>query len=98
PATPPPAPEPTLMERLGDYWWVVIGAGLLVLIGAMAAFIRRRRENADDESFDALSPMAFDSVAERPARALAPSGKGRVDAFLVEGEDDAGLVKTNLDE
>jgi pilus assembly protein FimV len=105
PATPPPAPEPTLSERLGQYWWVVIALGLLVLVGAMVAFIRRRRAEAeDDDSLDSLSGLTFEPPSERPARALAPSpkpgkgGGGRAEAFLVEGEDDAGLMKTNLEE
>lgn len=100
PATPPAAPEPTLSERLGEYWWVVIALGLLVLVVAMVAFIRRRRAEAEEDSFDTLSGLTFEPPAERPARALAPSpkGGGRAEAFLVEGEDDAGLVKTNLEE
>jgi len=104
PATPPPAPAPTLSERLGEYWWVVIALGLLVLVGAMVAFIRRRRAEADDDdSLDSLSGLTFEPPSERPARALAPSpksprGGGRPEAFLVEGEDDAGLIKTNLEE
>ena len=100
PATPPPAPEPTLSERLGEYWWVVIALGLLVLVVAMAAFIRRRRAEAEEDSIDSLSGLTFEPPSERPARALAPSparGGGRADQFLVEGEDDDGLVKTNLD-
>ncbi|HEY0939569.1 MAG TPA: FimV/HubP family polar landmark protein [Steroidobacter sp.] len=98
PATPPPAPEPTLMERLNEYWWLVIALGLAVVIGAMAVFIRRRRESEED-ALDDLSTLNFEPPSARPARALAPSSKGgRADAFLVEGEDDAGLVKTNLDE
>src|SRR5690606_40004752 len=90
---------PTLMERLNEYWWLVIALGLAVVVGAMAVFIRRRRESEED-AFDELSSLNFEPPAERPARALAPSNKGggRADAFLVEGEDDAGLVKTNLDE
>lgn len=98
-ATTPVAPEPTLAERLGEYWWLLIALGVLVVVGAMAAFIRRRREN-DGDDLDSLSPMSFDAPSDRHATALAPSGKGRdrADAFLVEGEDDAGLVKTNLDE
>lgn len=97
--TPPAAPEPTLMERLNDYWWLLIALGLAVVVGAMAVFIRRRRESEED-SLDALSsPLNFEPPSERPARALAPSSKGgRADAFLVEGEDDDGLVKTNLDD
>jgi pilus assembly protein FimV len=93
---PPVAPEPTLAERLRDYWWALVALGLAV-VGALF-FIRRRRE-AEEDSLDSLnSPLAFDPPSERPARALAPSSKGgRADAFLVEGEDDAGLVKTNLD-
>lgn len=100
PATTPPAPEPTLSERLGQYWWVVIALGLLVLVGAMVAFIRRRRAEAEDDSFDTLSGLTFEPPSERPARALAPSpkGGGRAEAFLVEGEDDAGLIKTNLED
>jgi pilus assembly protein FimV len=102
PAAPPVAPEPTLSERLGEYWWVVIALGLLVLIGAMVAFIRRRRAEADaeDDSLDSLSGLTFEPPSERPARALAPSpkGGGRAEAFLVEGEDDAGLMKTNLED
>jgi pilus assembly protein FimV len=99
PVTTPAAPEPSLSERLGDYWWLLIALGVLVVVGAMAAFIRRRRESSDD-SFDSLSPMSFDPPSERRATALSPSGKNRdrADAFLVEGEDDAGLVKTNLDD
>lgn len=97
PATAPPAPEPTLMERLNEYWWLLIALGLAVVVGAMAVFIRRRRESEED-ALDDLSSLNFDPPAERPAHALAPSSKGRADAFLVEGEDDAGLVKTNLDE
>lgn len=96
-ATQAPALEPTLSERLKDYWWALVALGLLLVVGL--AFLRRRRESEDD-SLDSLSmPMDFEPPSERPARALAPSGKGgRADAFLVEGEDDAGLVKTNLDE
>lgn len=97
--TPPvaTAPEPTLVERITEYWWLVVALGLAVVVGVL--FMRRRRDS-DDDSLDSLSaPMAFDPPSERPARALAPSNKGgRADAFLVEGEDDAGLVKTNLDE
>jgi pilus assembly protein FimV len=99
-ATPEAAPEPTLAERIREYWWLLIAAGLAVVVGAMVAFIRRRRESEDEDSFDSLSSsLNFEPPSERPARALAPSGKGgRADAFLVEGEDDAGLVKTNLDD
>lgn len=91
-----PAAEPSLVERITEYWWAVVALGLAVVVGVL--FMRRRRE-AEDDSFDSLnSPLAFDPPSERPARALAPSSKGgRADAFLVEGEDDAGLVKTNLD-
>lgn len=102
PAATPPPPERTLSERLGDYSWAVIGLGLLVLIGALVAFIRRRRADAQDQeadSIDSLSGLTFEPPAARPARALAPSPKGgRAEAFLVEGEDDAGMIKTNLED
>lgn len=95
--TAPAAPEPSLVDRLTEYWWAVVGLGLALVVGVL--FMRRRRES-DDDSLDSLSsPLNFEPPSERPARALAPSNKGgRADAFLVEGEDDAGLVKTNLDE
>lgn len=91
------APEPTLAERIGDYWWALVALGV-ALVGGL--FFMRRRREAEEDSLDSFdSPLAFDPPSERPARALAPSSKGgRADAFLVEGEDDAGLVKTNLDE
>lgn len=97
PSAAPAAPEPSLVDRITDYWWAVVALGLAVVVGVL--FMRRRRE-AEEDSFDSLnSPLAFDPPSERPARALAPSSKGgRADAFLVEGEDDAGLVKTNLDD
>ncbi|WP_116812251.1 type IV pilus assembly protein FimV, partial [Steroidobacter cummioxidans] len=96
PAAAPVEPEQTLVERITDYWWAVVAAGLALLLGVL--FMRRRRE-AEDDSLDSFNTqLAFDPPSERPARALAPSSKGgRADAFLVEGEDDAGLVKTNLD-
>ncbi|HWK49081.1 MAG TPA: FimV/HubP family polar landmark protein, partial [Steroidobacter sp.] len=96
PPAAPAAPEPTLVERITDYWWAVVALGLAVVLGVL--FMRRRRE-AEDDSLDSFNTqLAFDPPSERPARALAPSSKGgRADAFLVEGEDDAGLVKTNLD-
>ncbi|GFE90730.1 FimV/HubP family polar landmark protein [Steroidobacter agaridevorans] len=95
---PPAAPEPTLAERIREYSWALIALGMAVILGVL--FFMRRRREADEESLDSLdSPLAFEPPSERPARALAPSNKGgRADAFLVEGEDDAGLVKTNLDE
>ena len=98
-AVAPEAAEPSLADRLGQYWWVVIALGLLVVIGAMVAFIRRRRESDSEDSFDSLEPMSFEPPPGRRATALAPSGRGRdrAESFLVEGEDDAGLVKTNLD-
>jgi pilus assembly protein FimV len=100
PRAPAPAPtdaEPSLVDRITEYWWAVVGLGLALVVGVL--FMRRRRES-DDDSLDSLSsPLNFEPPSERPARALAPSNKGgRADAFLVEGEDDAGLVKTNLDE
>lgn len=96
PPAAPVAPEPSLIESITDYWWAVVGLGLAVVLGVL--FMRRRRESEDDSLDSLSSPLNFEPPSERPARALAPSNKGgRADAFLVEGEDDAGLVKTNLD-
>jgi pilus assembly protein FimV len=96
--TPPVAPEPSLLDRIGDFWWVLVGLGLLVVVGLLLAFIRRRREEEEEASLDALAPMSFDPpIVARRSPALAPSpakGRDRADAFLVEGED----TQADLDE
>src|SRR5690606_12064582 len=45
-ATPAEPPAPSLLERLGEYWWALIVLGLVVVAGAVMGVLRRRR--ADD--------------------------------------------------
>jgi pilus assembly protein FimV len=73
----PPAPRattaaeepagPSLAERLGQFWWVLVVLGLLALV---FVFVRRRR--GDSSSLDALdTPAPVDY--EPPARRSTPS-------------------------
>jgi pilus assembly protein FimV len=77
------------MERIGDFWWVPVVAGLLLVIGLILAFLRRRREEAADVSIDAFPQMSFEPRGDRAERVTPTVTKGRDrDTFLVEGEDD----------
>jgi pilus assembly protein FimV len=89
PAVEEPA-GPSLMERIGDFWWVPVVLGLLVVIGLVLAFIRRRREEAS-ESLDSLSTLNFEPRVAAPAAAataVAGRGRDRAGSFLVEDEDE----------
>jgi len=57
-----PAPEPTLLERLREYWWAVL-ALLLAALG-VAAWLRRRRESAPTED------LLEETLARPPQRDL----------------------------
>jgi pilus assembly protein FimV len=57
----PAANQPSFLERIPDFWWVPIVAALFVfLIGALAAYMRRRR--AEPDLGDALDapPLTFE--------------------------------------
>jgi pilus assembly protein FimV len=84
-AQPPAEPSPSLLDRLNEYWWVLVVLGLLVVIGLAAAFIRRRREEAATAS-DAMSGLDFEPRAARAAPSMAPT-KVR-DSFVVEDSDE----------
>ncbi|AMN47495.1 hypothetical protein ACG33_10375 [Steroidobacter denitrificans] len=44
------SPSPTLFERLAQHWWVPVVAGLLLVLGLVLAFIRRRREESESQA------------------------------------------------
>jgi pilus assembly protein FimV len=61
PAQPRQAPvqqasEPSLLERIGDFWWVPVVAGLLLVIFLILTFLKRKRESADAVDLDSFSP------------------------------------------
>src|SRR5690606_5735260 len=63
---PAAAPEagPSLAERVGQFWWLFVVAGLLLVIGLVIAVVRRRRE--------ADSAAALDSLDQRFEPAYEP--------------------------
>ncbi|HEY4367248.1 MAG TPA: FimV/HubP family polar landmark protein [Steroidobacteraceae bacterium] len=107
PAPPPkPAPKPanqveapagpSFMERIGDFWWVPVAAGLLLVVGLLLAFLRRRREEADATSLDSFPPMSFEPRAEH-ATATVSKGRDR-ETFTVEGEDEEPAMSFDMDD
>lgn len=93
PAAAPPAARtvpaqapaaPSLFERLAQHWWVPVVAGLLVVLGLVLAFLRRRREESESQAaFAALEPGGFEERAERGmgSAEFAPAGTpARLDA------------------
>jgi pilus assembly protein FimV len=83
-------PGPSFMERIGDFWWVPVVAGLLLVVALILAFLRRRREEADAGSLDAFPQMSFEPRAER-ATPTVSKGRDR-ETFLVEGDADEPLA------
>src|SRR5688572_12263374 len=84
----PAEPSPSLLDRVNQYWWVLVVLGLLVVIGLAAAFVRRRREEATTAS-DAMAGLDFEPRAARAAPSMSPT---RVrDSFVVEDSDDDSL-------
>jgi len=67
PARKPPAaaaPEPTLLERLQGYWWILLGL-LAAALGA-AAWLRRRRSRPEEDTLE-------EALGRRPAEDLRSS-------------------------
>jgi pilus assembly protein FimV len=91
--TPEPA-SPSLSERIGDFWWVFVVLGLLVVIALVGVFVRRRREADAAGSLDTLAPLSF----EPPSRRAPPPRKDRADSFVVESEPTAAVDDDLLDE
>jgi pilus assembly protein FimV len=90
PVQPTEQPGPSLLDRIGEYWWAFVVVGLVVVLGFAMAFIRRRREEAAVAA-DSMAGLDFEPRPTRAAPALAPVTKARDrDSFLVEDEDTLG--------
>lgn len=90
PAAPAPTateePAPSLLDRLGEYWWALAGLGVALLAG-LALFFRSRREVDIDEAVETMT--AADFGARRSTAPQAAKARGREESFLVEEGDDA---------
>jgi len=83
---PQPAAEPSLVDRIGDFWWVPIAAGLLLVIGLIFVFLKRRREANEAPDLDAFTPTAFEPRYDHDAPAVATAARGRADVFSVDDD------------
>jgi pilus assembly protein FimV len=85
-------PSPSLLDRIGEYWWAFVAAGALVIVAFLFVFIRRRREESAAAS-DAMAGLDFEPRATRAAPAMSPVTKARDrDSFLVEDSDEGALA------
>jgi pilus assembly protein FimV len=78
-------PAPSFMDRIGDYWWVPVIAGLLLVVFLILTFLRRKREAAGAAELDAFSPGSFEP---HEPMSFATSSRQRDDAFSVPDEVD----------
>ncbi len=95
PAAPAPAAAPaeeegpSLLSRLGDFWWVFVVLGLLVV--AWLAVSKRRRDSGDPDTVDSLSSLDY----EPPANRMAATSR-TPEAFVAA--DDTDETRPNIDE
>lgn len=91
PVQAPQEPTPSLFDRIGEFWWVPVVLGLLVVIGLALAFVRRRREESAAAA-DSMAGLDFEPRSTRATPAMSPVTKARDrDSFLVEDSDDDTL-------
>jgi pilus assembly protein FimV len=94
PVQKPAEPTPSLFDRIGDYWWAFVLAGVAVIVAFLFVFIRRRREEAATAA-DAMAGLDFEPRATRAAPAMSPVTKARDrDSFLVEDSDEDTLPES----
>ncbi len=87
-----PTPEeqgPSLVDRIGEFWWVLVALGVLALF---FVFVRRRRGDTSLDSLDAIATPSFDY--EPPARRTPAATKAREPEPFHIDEDEA---PSNLD-
>lgn len=85
-AQPVEEPAPSLVDRIGDFWWVPVVAGLLLVIGLIFAFLKRRREANEGPDLDAFAPSAFEPHFNESAPAVATAARGRADVFSMDDD------------
>jgi len=68
------------MERIGDYWWVLVLLGIVGVIALIANTIRKRREESA-ESLDSLPPMNYEP----------PAARRRNDSFAMDEVDEPAV-------
>lgn len=92
PAKPAEPPAPSLLDRIEDYWWVLVLLGLLIVAGLALAFIRRRREE-ESAALDSMAGLDFEPRATRAAPAISPMTKARdrAGSFVAEDSDEDSL-------
>lgn len=91
PVQAPAEPTPSLLDRVNEYWWVLVVLGVVVVIALAVAFVRRRREEASVAS-DAMAGLDFEPRLTRAAPAMSPVTKARDrDSFVVEDSDEDAL-------
>lgn len=77
-------PGPSLMDRIGDFWWMFVGAGVLLALGLLFVFLKRKREAASAVELDAFAPSAFEP---RLSPSLGTANRER-DAFTMPDDDE----------
>jgi pilus assembly protein FimV len=88
PAAAAPETEPSLLSRLGDFWWVFVVLGLLV-VALLVAMSRRRRGSAEADTVDSLSSLDYEPPATRRG------ATSTADAFAASDDDE---TRPDLDE
>ncbi len=74
----------SLVDRIGEFWWVLVALGVLALV---FVFVRRRRGDTSLDSLDAIATPSFDY--EPPVRRTPAATKARdPEPFHIE-EDEA---------
>ena len=78
---------PSLLERIGEFWWVLVVAGMLALI---LIFVRRRREESSLDTLDSISPLDYEPPSRR-ASPVITKARQPAEPFLDESDDESAL-------